>query len=79
MPFVVWSGAIATAREKHCTAQASLTRSVLDVSCVHADNSDNRNSCNKLPPRLAAVWTVSELIAVIADQIQRAVKTSSHG
>lgn len=58
MPFVVWSGAIATAREKHI-AQVGLTRSGLDDSCVHADNSFSRNSCNTLPPppRLAAVWS----------------------
>lgn len=72
MPFVVWSGAIATAHEKHCIAQAGLTCSMLDDSCVHADNLDSRNSCNKLPLCLAAVSAVRELIGVITDQIHRA-------
>ncbi len=62
MPFVVWSGAIATAHEKHCIAQASLTCSMFDDSRVHADNLDCGNSCNKLPPCLAAVSTVREPI-----------------
>ncbi|KAK2897647.1 hypothetical protein Q8A73_014027 [Channa argus] len=61
VPFVVWSGAIATAHEKHCTAQASLTCSVLNDSCVYADNMDSGSSCNKSPFCLAAVSTVHEL------------------
>lgn len=78
MPFVVWSGAIATAHEKHCIAQASLTCSVLDDSRVHAEDVDNRNSCNKLPLCLVVVSTVREPIVVRTKQIQRAAKTSSY-
>lgn len=79
MPFVVWSGAIATAHEKHCIAQASLTCSMFDDSCVRADKLDSGNSCNKLPPRLATVSTDRPLNGAVTDQINRAARTSSHG
>lgn len=71
MPFVVWSGAIATAHEKHC--EDSLTCSMSDDSSVHADNLDWGNSCNTFP---VCVWplsrTVHEPTGVITDQIHRA-------
>lgn len=72
----MWSGAIATAHEKHCIAQASLTCSMFDDSCVRADKLDSGNSCNKLPPCLAAVSTVHQLNGAVTE---RAAKTSSHG
>ncbi|PWA28718.1 hypothetical protein CCH79_00014884 [Gambusia affinis] len=52
-------------------AQVGLTRSVLDDSCVHADNSLSRNSCNTLPPppRLAASRRVSPLSGAVREQI----------
>lgn len=55
-----------------------LTCSVQDDSRVHAEDVDNRNSCNKLPLCLVVVSTVREPIVVRTKQIQRAAKTSSY-
>lgn len=51
---------------------------MLDDSRVHAEDVDNRNSCNKLPLCLVVVSTVREPIVVRTKQIQRAAKTSSY-
>lgn len=78
MPFVVWSGAIATAHEKHWTALCSLTCSTFDDSLVRTDEPDGGNSCQHIAAAVSPPSRPSPSQAAPAG-IHRAAAPRSHG